>query len=293
VWSFPYYLIGAALVGLIPSSGQMVDGQAWLILLPLAYLVHFFVGLTQGKVAGGAGEEPGEARMPRAARIYVLEVLAAGLLVLIAAAYHWQSQNPVRFASYLALGLVAATLKVRLPGMTGTISINFVPLLVTIAEMSFSEAVLTSVMAAVVQCLWKPQHRPRRIQVLFNSACLGLSTAGAYMVSRWVMEPWLGHSLVGTLAVATLVLYGSNTAMVAVVLALVERKPLGAMWQYCYFWSCPYYLVGAAAAGLMMSACRTAGWLPSLLVLPLMALVYVSYRVHVLEAGDRQRHAAA
>jgi len=164
-------------------------------------------------------------------------------------------------------------------------------LLVTIAEMSFPEAVLTSVLVMLVQCLWKPQQRPRLVQVVFNSACLALSTAGAYMVGRWALEPWLSHSLVGTLAVATLVLYGSNTAMVAVVLALVERKPLGAMWQYCYFWTCPYYLVGAAAAGLIMSACRTAGWPNSLLALPLMALVYVSYRVHVLEAGDRRQHA--
>ena len=67
--------------------------------------------------------------------------------------------------------------------------------------------------------------------------------------------------------------------MVAAVLALVERKPLGSVWQCCYLWSREYYLVGTAAAGLMMSACRTGGWSPSLLALSLMALVTVSYKV--------------
>ena len=292
-WSFPYYLIGAALVGLISSPGHSFGGEAWLILLPLVYLVHFFVGLAHWKAAPGSHEEQGGAGLPRAARKYVWGVLAAGVLVLAAAALGWQSPDPARFAVYLAFGLVTATLKVRFPRMTGTISVSFVPLLVTIAEMSFAEAVLTGVLVAAVQSLWKPERRPQRIQVLFNAACLAVSTAGAYMVSRRAMEPWLGHSLIATLIVATLVLYCINTAMVALVLALVARKPLGTMWQVCYFWSCPYYLVGVAAAGLMMSACRTAGWPPSLLVLPLMAMVTVSYRVHVLHAGDQPQQVLA
>ena len=292
LWSFPYYLIGAALVGLLPSSGQIVRGEAWLILFPLAYLVHFFVSLTQLNVAGGNAGDQGEAGLPPAARIYVLGVLAAGVLLLIGAAFNWQSQNPARFASYLALGLVASAMKVRFPRMTGTISLSFVVLLVMIAEMSFPETVLASVLFGLAQGLWKTQGRPRPVQVLFSAACQSLSAAGACWVSRWAMQPWLGQSLLGTLAVTALVLYFTNTAMVAVVLALAERKPLGTMWQFCYFWTCPYYLVGAAAASVMIGACRTAGWQPSLLVLPLMALVYVSYRAHVVHAANRQRVSA-
>jgi len=292
-WSFPYYLIGAAFVGLISSPGHRLGGEAWLILLPLVYLVHFYVGLGQRKAAPGNHQEQAEAGLPRAARIYVLGVLAAGALVLAGATFDWQSAHPARFAVYLAFGLVAATLKVRFPRMNGNISVSFVPLLVTIAEMSFAEAVWAGVLVAAVQSLWKPKQRPQRIQVLFNAACMALSTAGAFLVSRWAMEPWLGHSLVATLIAATLVLYGANTAMLALVLALAERKPLGSMWQGCYFWSCPYYLVGAAAAGLMVSACRTVGWPPSLLVLPLMALVAVSYKVHVRGAGERPQPAVS
>src|SRR5205807_6363513 len=91
----------------------------------------------------------------------------------------------------------------------------------------------------------------------------------------------LAQSIVGLLILATLVLYTCNTLMVAAVLCLVEHKPVGSIWQICYFWSCPYYLVGSAVAGLMVATCRVAGWQPSLLVLPVMGLVYVSYRMHV------------
>ena len=108
-----------------------------------------------------------------------------------------------------------------------------------------------------------------------------------WVLSRIALEPWLDRSVVGVLLVSTLVLYGSNTVIVAAMLALLNRKPLSSVWQVCYFWSLPYYLVGAAAAGIMTATSRAADWLPSLLVLPLMALVYLSYRVQLGQAVAR------
>ena len=99
--------------------------------------------------------------------------------------------------------------------------------------------------------------------------------------------------MVGVLVVSALVLYGSNTLIVATVLALVDRKPLRSVWQLCNFWSLPYYLVGATAAGIMTATSQTADWPPSLLVLPLMGLMYVSYRVQLRQAVDRSAQAPA
>ena len=81
--------------------------------------------------------------------------------------------------------------------------------------------------------------------------------------------------------------------LVSGVLALANRKSLQAVWQPCYFWSLPYYLLGAVAGGIMISIYRTAGWPPSLLLLPLLGLVYVSYRVHVQQAVARSAQTAA
>jgi len=170
---------------------------------------------------------------------------------------------------------------VRLPGMRGTISMNFVLLLVAIAALSLAEAVLMATVVGIVQCVWKPKKPPTAIRTLFNGACLSLSTATAYAVCTWTAKAWLSDSLVGLMILATLVLYICNTFMVAAVLCLVESRPLFHVWQNCYFWYFPYYLVGAAAAGLMTATCRGAGWQASLLVLPMTGLVYLTYRLHV------------
>ena len=293
LWSFPWYLIGVTLVGLVPAPGQTVSAEAWLILLPVLYLVHFFLGLAGWHVSSPAPGEPSNAPMPRAARMYLTGVVMAGLIVLAAAALHWQSRDAIRFLIYLALAVLASTFKIRLPYVQGTLTPAFVLLLASIAQLSLAETAVMAAVVGVVQVLWRPARRPMLAQVLFNPACLALSAALAWLVSRIALEPWLDHSVVGVLLVSTLVLYGSNTVIVAAMMALLARKPLSGVWQICYFWSLPYYLVGAAAAGIMTATSRTANWPPSLLVLPLMGLLFVSYRLQLGQAVARNQLATA
>jgi hypothetical protein len=298
VWSFPWYLVGVTLVGLVPAPGKTVSPEAWLILLPVVCLVHFFMGLAEGKTSSGAIASPTNAPLPRGAQIYFMGVLTVGVILLTAAVLGWQSQNPTRFVVYLALAVMASTFKIPLPRMQGTITPAFVLLLAAIAQLSFAETVLMAAVTGAVQVLWRPARRPMPAQimlaqVLFNPACLAVSAAFAWVVSRSALEPLVGHSVVGVLLVSTFVLYGSNTVIVAAMLGLVECKALGAMWQLCYFWSLPYYLVGAAAAGVMTATSRAGDWPPSLLVLPLMALVCVSYRAQLGQAVSRSEPTTA
>jgi hypothetical protein len=281
VWSFPWYLVGVTLVGLVPAPGQTVAPEAWLILLPVICLVHFFMGLAEGNASSTTSGDGPNPPLPAAARMYFMAVLTFGVILLTAAVVGWQSQNPTRFIVYLALAVMASTFKISLPRMHGTITPAFVLLLAAIAQLSFAETAVMAAATGAVQVLWRPTRRPMLAQVLFNPACLALSAALAWVVSRIALETLLDHSVVGVLLVSTVVLYGSNTLIVAVMLALAECKSLGAVWQLCYFWSFPYYLVGAAAAGIMTATSRSADWPPSTLVLPLMVLVFISYRAQL------------
>ena len=294
VWSFPYYLIGVALVGLVASPGHAVPAEAWLVLLPLLYLVHFFLGLVKGHTAsaGSFGEQP-DGFLPPAARAFITVVVAAGVILLGVAAFTWHSQAPIRFVAYLTLAVIASTLKIRLPGVRGTLSPSFVLVLAAIAEMTLGEVAVIAMVVGVMQVLWRPAQRPTLAQILFNPASLTLGATAAYVVCRMLLTPWLGHSVVGELVMATLVVYGFNSLLLATVLALVGRKPLASVWQLCYFWSLPYFLVGAAVAGIMTATSRSADWPPSLLVLPLMGLVYVSYRLQVKQAVNRNAQVTA
>jgi len=81
------------------------------------------------------------------------------------------------------------------------------------------------------------------------------------------------------LSVAACFYFTANTMLVSGVMALVEGKRLFEVWQQCYVWSLPYYLIGAIIAGLVVSTGQAMGWTASLVMLPLAYLVFLFYRM--------------
>ena len=78
--------------------------------------------------------------MKTSAKIFVALVVLTGLAVLVEAVLHAHSADHVRVASFLIVACLAARLKVKLPGLTGSMSVNLPFILVAAAEMSSSEA---------------------------------------------------------------------------------------------------------------------------------------------------------
>ncbi len=215
------------------------------------------------------------------AKAYVSCVAAAGLALLGLGFYEREFPDLRRFLIFLLLALVASTLKVRLPRITGTISVNFLFILIGIVLFSFSETVLLGCAAALLQSVWKPSQKPKPVQALFNVACLAISIGVAYWGSHFILSAAHKESLPVLLALAASLFFVTNTGLVAGVLSLVEHKSMSRVWQQCYAWSFPYYLVGAGIAGLVCVSTRSAGWVVALLVLPLMYLTYICYRLYV------------
>src|SRR6266513_2143079 len=58
----------------------------------------------------------------------------------------------------------------------------------------------------------------------------------------------------------------------------------------CYFWSFPYYLVGAGLAGVVGWLNGKFGWQASLLVVPVIYLIYRSYRLYLGRLEDEKKH---
>jgi hypothetical protein len=225
--------------------------------------------------------------MPAKARIYIAVIVALGL-ALLAGCLVFQAQFPdlPRYFSYVLLAMLASALKVRLPGITGTISVNFLFILIGIADFTMAETMTMGCAAIVIQCLWRA-GRPRLVQVVFNVAVLAISIGTAYQVSHFALALARADSLSALLAIAACLFFLSNTLLVSGVLCLIDGQPLKKTWEQCYFWSFPYYLVGSAIAGLVTLSSRAVGWEAALLVLPLMYLVHTFYRL-LLERATRQ-----
>lgn len=220
--------------------------------------------------------------MPSSAKAYIATITALATAVLAVAAYRWNPDNLAHFAPFFALAMVASGMKVRLPGFKTTISTNFVFILIGIALFSFGETAVVALGGALVQSLWKAQQPPKAVQVLFNGACLTVCAAAAYWISHQASAMLNFSSVAVMMVLGACVYVALNTGLVSLVISLAERCSLKQVWPSCYEWTFPYFLVGAAVAGLASVAGHGTNWGVTLLVVPVMYCTYVYYRMHIV-----------
>ena len=214
-------------------------------------------------------------------KVFVGITALSGTAVLAYSLLHWQSADLTRFFCYLIVAIVASRLKVQLPGIDGTMSVNFLFILMGVMELGLPETLLIGCTATFAQSLWPPRKALDPVKVLFNVAgMMSNATALTYLSYHWLANRAGGNKPI-LLMVAALVFFLANTLPISAVIALTEGKSARKVWAECYFWSFPYYLVGAAAVGLVGVVNRQAGWATSLLVLPLIYWVYRSYRLYL------------
>ncbi len=226
--------------------------------------------------------------MSAAPRFFIAVVVLCGMTVLTYSVLHGRSQNPLKFFCYLVIALAASRLKVNLPGITGTMSVNFLFLLLGVLELSLSEAMALGCAAVVVQCF--DRDRPIPIQVAFNVCSTALAIAVTFAAYRYSVFHRAVKNPSTLLFLAASVYFVANTLPVAAVISLTEKRSLRKIWSECYFWSFPYYLVGAGVAGMMSWLHGFTDWQTSLLTLPVVYLIYRSYRLYLGKLEDEKRH---
>lgn len=227
--------------------------------------------------------------LPVTAKVFIVLVVSGGASVLAWAAAHPVSRDTPQFVCYFVIALLASLLKVHLPGITGTMSVNFLFILLGVFEFSLSETLLLGCGALLVQCFYR--DRPRLVQVAFNIGAGALAIGATYGAYHFALRKWMLESNALLLALAASTYFVANTGSIAAVISLTESKPLRKTWVECYFWSFPYYLLGAAVAGVMGWVNRKFGWQTSLLVLPVIYLIYRSYSLYLGKLQGEKHHA--
>lgn len=216
--------------------------------------------------------------MSSAAKWYIALVVASGTGILLLGARWWSSASLAQFAALLCFTLFASTLKVRIPGMTSTISPNFAFLLIGMAFFSVSQVIVTAAAAALMQSFWRPKSRPQMVQVLFSAATLVISSAFAFTASHLLVQPLDNNNAAALVVLAGTLYFFMNTALVSIVVGLTEHQPVKQVCQHCYDWVFPYFAFGIVVMGLMSGSFSTmTAWRSSLQVAPAMVLAYLYF----------------
>jgi putative nucleotidyltransferase with HDIG domain len=225
------------------------------------------------------------------ARAFIAGVVTVALGCFGLAFSHWQSHDPVKFVGYLIAALLASSLKVSLPSIEGTLSMNFLFTLLGILEMSLPETLLIGLAATLAQFYWRPTRRLKPVQLIFNVAQVTVSSAAAYGAYYFVTARVLHAPGPLALLAAAITHFACNTTAMSTIIGLTENKAISKVWKESYLWSFPYYLVGAAIAGFVNFLNARIGWQSSLLVLPPIYLMYRSYRLYLGKLEAEKQHA--
>ncbi len=222
------------------------------------------------------------------AQAYIWLISALGVVCLAAA--NWEMPHLLRFTCYLLVGIVASALKVNLPGILGTMSVNFLFILIGILDMGAGQTMLMGCVGALVQCVWKPKHQIRPVQAVFSVMNIAVAIFGAYYTYHWLLAHKFGEGTPALLILSSLTYFVLNTTGVAGVVALTERKSIVATWRNCYFWSFPFYLLGASIAWVFTVLTEHGHTQSIVLLLPVIYVIYRSYRMYLVHLEDEKKH---
>jgi diguanylate cyclase (GGDEF)-like protein/putative nucleotidyltransferase with HDIG domain len=220
---------------------------------------------------------------------FITFVAFVGASVFAYGMLNWQSQDIVKLAVYIVIAAIASGLKVSLPGVNGTMSVNFLFVLLGIVELNLPETLLIGLTGIVTQSLWK-SRKITPVHLAFNLGGNAAAIGASYFAYQRVQNGWFAHSLPLSLVAAASTYFIANTVPIAAVISLTEHKPATKTWKECYFWCFPYYLFGAALTGVAHAINQRAGWETSLLAFPAVYWIYRSYRLYLERLEHEKSH---
>jgi diguanylate cyclase (GGDEF)-like protein/putative nucleotidyltransferase with HDIG domain len=223
------------------------------------------------------------------AKLFIGVTAALGALAMLHSLWHWQSVDLTRFACYLLVAVIASGLKIQLPGLDGTMSVNFLFILLSVLELNLPETLILGCTATLAQCLFGTRQKLVPIKIVFNVFSM---MANAIVLSYFAyhdLQRVLGAGTLPLLIITALVFFVANTVPVAVIISLTEGKRAHKVWAECHFWSFPFYMVGAAVVFAVGFISKQVGWQTSLLVLPLVYWVYRSYHLYLAKLATEKK----
>lgn len=216
--------------------------------------------------------------LPVPARLFVGLIVALGVGVFAIAFRAADAIQVGLVVSFLLMACLSARMKVKLPGITGNMSVNLPFILVAVTQMGLLEALLVGCISNLIQCLPGTKKKFNAVQIAFNFCTMALAVYATRLIFQSSELAAFVSSTPLRLAIATAGFFLVNTVAVASVIFLTEKKSMAATWQEMLRLSYPYFLASAGVAGGVLTLVVRVGWQVPAVILVLMLGVFYSYQ---------------
>jgi hypothetical protein len=231
--------------------------------------------------------------LPIKAKVMIGMVAVASLCALSFGVIGWQAQAWPQLLLLVAAAALSSRFKVKLPGITSSMSGNLPVILLGVTQLGLFASLLVAITAALAQSYTSGGNKTKPIQFVFN-ACTLLNASGlAYLAyhSHIFGAHATAHTL--SLLLAAVTYFLANTAPVASIIGLTEGGNPFALWHKVFLWSFPNYVIGAGLTAIAYTFTTISGLTTLAALLAVLFAVYQSYKMYVSRAEQTQPPAMA
>ncbi|HEY3441730.1 MAG TPA: diguanylate cyclase [Paludibaculum sp.] len=229
--------------------------------------------------------------MTKKAKFYQSIILLLGLALGVRQSLQWAPGNDTLFLAYLGLTVITSLLRLGVPTAAGTISIGFIFILASMAQLSIAQTLTIGISGTIIHCLRDQKKSIDWLSLAFQTAVVVLGIEAANVAFQRISLLLPGGGLAAALPLAATVLFLVTAFPLAATTAMTEHELLRRVWQNRFLWSLPYYLAGAAIAGLLTAVIHLPWWQTALVIVPLIFLVYRSYGLQLDSLARERQHA--
>ncbi|HEX8844531.1 MAG TPA: ATP-binding protein [Pyrinomonadaceae bacterium] len=228
----------------------------------------------------------------RFTKAYMLLIIAGAAAVSIYSAIRLPVERlDLRFLVLAILTItISSRLTVRIPRISGHISVSDTFVFITILLYGGEIAVLLAAAEALCSSLRFSQKaiHIKPLTIIFNAAMMACSTFLTATVLHLVFgnitdlrHGEFSATFVAALCVMALVQYATNSSLAALHTAFKTNQPSWHTWNKYYLWASITYFAGASAAGITAKITDIAGFYALVVTTPIIAIVYFTYRTYL------------
>ena len=222
----------------------------------------------------------------RFAKMYMWSVVGFGSVITLISINQLRFvQLDLRFVVLALLVVISSLVAVRIPRVSGRITIADTFIFLTMLLFGGPAAVLMSALEGVSTTLLISK-KPRTI--LLNTAVLASSTFVTAVALHFLVGPpaqivaatYSANFFVAVCLMA-LIQYTTNTALIAVEKSSKIGASIWQTWKTYYLWTSITYFAGASAAGIVANLMATFGFYAITATVPIIVIIYFTYHTYL------------
>ena len=236
-------------------------------------------------------------RLSLGARVYITVIVVAGTLAVAASVYDLTVAPPSRQWLVLAgLAFLTGSFSIKLPSISARISVSEAFVFAAVLLFGPSAATIIVTLDAIILSSWASSRRHSKVRAAFNICAAATAIWVAAHLFRLLLpqtpsSPQL-EEIIFPVIVLSATYFAVNSFFIAIAISYEKSSSPIEIWKQNFAWVGLNYVGGASVAMLLVTYRQSIDLTAVSVILPILAITYLTIRTTFSRLGDANRHVA-